>query len=207
MVRTQIQARGIRDPRVLEAMLSVPRHRFVRPGDEARAYGDHPLPIGFGQTISQPYIVAKMTELLAPEPDSSVLEIGAGSGYQTAILARLSRQVFAVERIPALADRARRILEELGYENVQFHVRDGTLGLPDRAPFDRILVAAAAPEVPAALLEQLAEGGRLVIPVGNLFGQQLVVYERRNGRLQREEDILCRFVPLVGAQGWPVESD
>lgn len=205
MVAEQLQARGIRDPRVLRAMLRVPRHRFVPPELAASAYEDGPLPIGQGQTISQPYMVALMTQCLELTGTERVLEVGTGSGYQSAVLAELCRWVYTVERIPELAARAERTLRELGYHNVSVRVGDGTLGWPEEAPFEGILVTAGAPEAPPALLEQLAEGGRLVIPVGTRYSQTLQRITRRGGRLEVEEFGPCVFVPLVGRQGWPEE--
>src|SRR4051812_38029770 len=204
MVQQQIEARGVRDPRVLDAMRAVPRHLFVPEALRSRAYEDHALAIGEGQTISQPYMVAVMTEALAPEAHHRVLEIGTGSGYQTAILARLSGIVFSMERHPRLADLARRTLRSSDVTNVVIHVGDGTEGLPERAPFDRILVPAGAPAVPAALEAQLAAGGRLVIPVGPPGYQHLTTINRREGNaFERIETIGCVFVPLIGRQGWP----
>jgi protein-L-isoaspartate(D-aspartate) O-methyltransferase len=197
MVDTQLARRDIRDPRVLDAMRAVPRHLFVPPDLANEAYGDHPVPIGFGQTISQPYIVAWMIEQLRLTPQSRVLEVGAGCGYQTAILARLAREVFAVEIIDALTARARATLEALGVKNVRLSTRDGSLGWPERAPFDAIVVAAAAPDVPPALVEQLADGGRLIIPVGGEDFQTLRLVQRDGTRVTEEELVDVRFVPLV----------
>jgi len=202
MVEEQLVRRGIVDPRVLEAMRKVPRHRFVEEALRDRAYGDHPLPIGEGQTISQPYMVAAMTQLLRLHGDEKVLEIGTGSGYQTAILAELARRVCSVERLPGLAARARRILEELGYTNAVVKTGDGTYGWPDEAPFDRILVTAAAPAVPAPLFQQLAEGGRLVLPVGDAYAQTLHVVDKVEGRMRTSTDCGCVFVKLIGKYGW-----
>jgi len=196
MVRTQIEARGVRDERVLAALREVPRHRFV-PEDLAHAaYEDGPLPIGHGQTISQPYIVAVMTELLAPGPDDVVLDVGTGSGYQAAVLARLARRVYSIEIVPELAQSARERLDALGYTNVEVITGDGWAGLAALAPFDGILVAAAPPEVPEALLDQLAEGARLVIPVGQ-WEQDLRVYERTAHGIEQRTVFGVRFVPLV----------
>jgi len=203
MTAEQIAARGIRDPRVLEAMRRVPRHLFVPEAYRSEAYGDHPLPIGHGQTISQPFIVAYMTALLELQGDEKVLEIGTGSGYQAAVLAHLAREVHTVERLPQLAAQAQARLEALGLGNVHVHVGDGTLGLPEYAPYDAILVTAAAPEVPAPLLAQLAEGGRLVAPVGDRGYQHLERWTRHRGRLERETLDPVAFVPLVGEHGWP----
>jgi protein-L-isoaspartate(D-aspartate) O-methyltransferase len=197
MVETQIAFRGLADARVLAAMRDVPRHRFV-PDDLAReAYADHPLPIGHGQTISQPYIVAYMVEQLRLTPSSRVLEVGAGCGYQTAILARLAKEVYAVDVIDALVQRARATLDALGVSNVQLETRDGSLGWPELAPFDAIVVAAAASRVPGALVDQLADGGRLVIPVGGDDFQTLRLIYRQGTAIRDEELADVRFVPLV----------
>lgn len=202
MVETQVRARGIRDPRVLHAMATVPRHLFVPPESRRQAYLDSPLPIGHGQTISQPYMVAAMLEALDPGPEMKALEIGAGSGYQAALLGMLCREVWAVEIVEPLARRAAEVLEELGLDNVHVVVADGTLGLPEQAPFDRIIVAAGAPAVPEPLCEQLADGGRLVIPVGGRLGQRLLIIDRDGDRLIQREGMPCVFVPLVGRHGW-----
>ncbi len=203
MVRTQIEARGVRDERVLEALRAVPRHRFVPPDLERSAYDDGPLPIGHGQTISQPYVVAVMSEELAPEPDDVVLDVGTGSGYQAAVLSRLVRQVYSIEIVPALAEEARTRLAALGYTNVEVITGDGWAGLPAHAPYDGILVAAAPPEVPEALLDQLAVGARLVIPVGS-FQQDLRVLERTAEGFDERTLFGVRFVPLVrGREGGP----
>jgi len=203
MVADQLRARGITDPRVLTAMGRGPRHRFVEEALAARAYGDYPLPIGEKQTISQPYMVALMTQALELVGGERVLEVGTGSGYQTAILAELATKVYSVERIRSLADRARAILEELGYYNVLIRVGDGTLGWREEAPFDAVLVTAAAPEVPAPLVEQLKAGGRLVIPVGGSTAQVLKCLVKEPDGLVRESELVgCVFVKLVGEQGW-----
>jgi protein-L-isoaspartate(D-aspartate) O-methyltransferase len=196
MVRTQIEGRGVRDARVLEAMRSVPRHRFVPEWLAGSAYDDGPLPIGHGQTISQPYIVAVMTEELAPAPGDVVLDVGTGSGYQAAVLAKLVKQVYSVEIVPELAAAARARLAALGYANVEVITGDGWAGLPAHAPFDGILVAAAPPEVPQALLDQLGEGARLVIPVGD-EQQDLRVYRRTRDGFDQKTLFGVRFVPLV----------
>lgn len=207
MVETQIAAHGVRDPRVLSAMERVERHRFVRPEDLARAYEDGALPIGQGQTISQPYMVAKMSELLALAGPERVLEIGTGSGYQTAVLAELAREVFTVERIPTLSGRAQEILRGMGYANIRFRIADGSLGWPEHAPFDRILVTAGAPEPPGTLLDQLAPGGTAVIPVGDERGQTLRVITRdAEGRLATRSSVACVFVKLIGQEGWRAEG-
>lgn len=202
MVARQIVARGVRDPRVVEAMIEVPRHLFVPEDSRDRACADRALPIANAQTISQPYIVATMTELLAPEAHHRVLEIGTGSGYQTAILSRLSAHVDSVERHPELAAAARRLLTELGITNVSVHVGDGSEGLPALAPFDRILVTAGSPGIPEALKTQLVDGGRLVIPVGPEGHQHLTIVNRVQGRYAEERRDACVFVPLIGSQGW-----
>jgi protein-L-isoaspartate(D-aspartate) O-methyltransferase len=202
MVAEQIAQRGILDPRLLAVMESVPRHRFVPPDELAYAYADGPLPIGHGQTISQPYIVALMTDLLQLSASERVLEIGSGSGYQAAVLAGLAAEVHTVEVIPELARGAQEILNGPGYSNVHVHCADGSLGWPEAAPYDGILVAAAAPEVPPPLLEQLAEGGRLVLPVGERGFQQLEVWERKGGQFACEKNIAVAFVPLRGEHGW-----
>jgi protein-L-isoaspartate(D-aspartate) O-methyltransferase len=202
MVSTQIARRGIRDKRVLEAMRTVPRHLFV--GQEYRhlAYTDGPLPIGSGQTISQPYIVALMTQLLTLSGEECVLEIGTGSGYQAAVLAHIARQVHTIERHAVLVERAMAVLSELGLENVYVHLGDGTLGLREHAPYDAIIVTAAAPRAPQALLDQLKQGGRLVIPVGSLGAQFLERWTCQENDYQCEEIIPVAFVPLIGEQGW-----
>lgn len=204
MVRTQIEARGVRDARVLQAMRELPRERFVRPGWEPEAYDDNPLPIDAGQTISQPYIVAFMSEALQLRGDERVLEIGSGSGYAAAVLGRLAKEVHTVEHFDVLVEGATASLAALGADNVHVHSGDGTLGWPAAAPYDAIVVTAAGPEVPAALLAQLAVGGRLVMPVGEREGQQRLVRLTRTGahETRREELMGVRFVPLVGVQGW-----
>ena len=200
----QLVARGIRDPRVLEAMARVPREAFVPEASQAQAYDDRALPIRSGQTISQPFMVAVMTEALMLKGTERVLEIGTGSGYQAAILAELAAEVITIERRPELADDARTILGSLGYPNVEVMVGDGTLGLAARAPFDRILVTAGAPRVPEALTQQLSpDGGRLVIPVGSSEQQWLRVITRDGDRLDDTTREACVFVPLVGEDAWP----
>ncbi|MGF1507736.1 MAG: protein-L-isoaspartate(D-aspartate) O-methyltransferase [Chloroflexi bacterium] len=201
MVANQIEGRGITNPRILEAMRRVPRHRFMPQRVQHLAYQDRPLPIGHGQTISQPYMVGLMTHLLDPQPDDIVLEIGVGSGYQTAILAELAAEVIGVERITPLAERAARLLADLGYTNTTVLVGDGTMGLPDRSPYDGILVAAAGPHLPRPLLDQLADEGRLVIPVGEGRKQTLIRAVRRGGSLHIERLTSVRFVPLIGKHG------
>jgi len=206
MVETQLRARGLRDARVLAAMQTVPRHEFVPDALRANAYDDQPLPIGEEQTISQPFMVASMTEALELSGRESVLEIGAGSGYQSAVLSLLAREVDAVESRASLAALARARLARLGYANVRVHVGDGTLGWPAAAPFDAILVTAAAPEIPAPLGAQLVEGGRLVLPVGSAEMQTLLRVRRRGGQMFTERLFPCRFVPLVGRYGWSPEE-
>jgi protein-L-isoaspartate(D-aspartate) O-methyltransferase len=203
MVETQIAGRGVTDAAVLAAMRDVPRHLFVPEGSRQDAYEDRPLPIGEGQTISQPYIVAAMSAALAPGRTSRVLEIGAGSGYQAAILARLAGSVVTIERHAALADRAAKTLSALGIANVRVVVGDGSVGYPAEAPYDRILVTAGAPAVPEALKLQLSDGGRLVIPVGSAGYQRLLCIERRGPDFTSLEGEGCVFVPLIGRQGWP----
>lgn len=198
MVAEQITARGVRDPRVLDALVRVPRELFVPDDTRAGAFEDHPIPIGFGQTISQPYIVAYMTEALQVEPSHRVLEIGTGCGYQTAVLAELADEVYSIELVPALAGRATRTLDGLGYTNVHLRVGDGHAGWPGHAPFDRILAAAAPPDIPPALLDQLAEGGILVIPVG-VDAQELRVLRKHEGRLELLSTLPVRFVPMLHA--------
>jgi protein-L-isoaspartate(D-aspartate) O-methyltransferase len=202
MVKHQIAARGVRDPRVLEAMARVPRHHFVPESLADRAYDDSPLPIGEGQTISQPYMVAWMTELLGIGENDKVLEIGTGSGYQAAILCELAAQVISIEKFPDLAREAGERLASLGYRNIAIHVGDGTLGWPQEAPYDGIIVTAGAPSVPQPLLEQLADGGRLVIPVGSSGMQMLNVIKRKGNDYQAREEGTCVFVPLIGKHGW-----
>ena len=204
MVDTQIAGRGITDPQVLQAFRDVPRHLFCSEGTGlSTAYADHPLPIGLGQTISQPFMVAEMTVRLDLSPEDKVLEVGTGSGYQAAILSCLAAQVHTVERIPELARDAESLLQALGYTNVFVHGGDGTCGWPDSAPYNAIIVTAAAPDVPEALREQLADDGRLAIPVGSRFMQDLVVTRRRGARYETTHEGGCRFVPLIGEHGWP----
>ncbi len=202
MVKEQIEARGVRDRRVLEAMLSVPRHLFVPEGLRGSAYHDSPLPIGEGQTISQPYMVALMTELLELRGSEKVLEVGTGSGYQAAILSLLAAEVFTIEKNERLASKAAERLKDLGYENVYVRVGDGTLGLREEAPFDGIIVTAGSPSIPQPLTEQLKVGGRLVIPVGPSGMQMLKLIIRMEDRFVEEEKGGCVFVPLVGKHGW-----
>jgi protein-L-isoaspartate(D-aspartate) O-methyltransferase len=197
MIELQLRARGVSDPRVLAAMASVPRHRFVSSEFLSQAYDDNPLPIDESQTISQPYIVAIMLELLRLEPTDKVLEVGAGSGYATALLAELAAQVFSLERRPALADNARRVLATLGYTNAKVFTGDGIHGFPEAAPFNAILVSAAASAVPTALVDQLANAGRMVIPVGDERSQQLQLIRKIDGKLVISPQEMVRFVPLI----------
>jgi protein-L-isoaspartate(D-aspartate) O-methyltransferase len=202
MVEEQLRGRGIRSERVLEAMGRVPREAFVDPDDRKRAYLDMPLAIGFGQTISQPYMVGLIAEAAEVREDDKVLDVGTGSGYAAAVLAELGATVHTIERIPELAAKARERLEAAGYDAVAVHVGDGSLGLPEEAPFDAITVAAAAPELPATLYEQLVSGGRLVVPIGGPEGQRLEVAIRSPEGPAVLRSVPCRFVPLVGAQGF-----
>ncbi|MDR3748013.1 MAG: protein-L-isoaspartate(D-aspartate) O-methyltransferase [Acidobacteriota bacterium] len=202
MVEEQLRARGIRDPRVLAAMSRVPREAFVESEHIRDAYGDHPVPIGAGQTVSQPYIVAAMVEALELRPQDRVLEVGTGTGYEAAILAELAAEVWTVERHAELAEKAREILAGLGYSEVHVVHGDGSLGLAEQAPFDKILVAAAAPRIPESLVSQLADGGRLVAPVGSRSEQQVHIARKQGRETIVTTHELCRFVPLVGAEGW-----
>lgn len=203
MVRDLIAARGVRDERVLAAMRKLPRHLFVKDHLRNQAYGDHALPIGASQTISQPYIVARMTELLEVLSEHSVLEIGTGSGYQTAVLALLARRVYSLERIPELAQQAIPRMRQLGLDNVKIQVFDGTVGWSEWAPYDRIMVTAGAPKVPEPLLEQLAPGGMLLVPEGPMSSQRLVLYKKSaRGGIRRLEGEEVAFVPLLGRHGW-----
>jgi protein-L-isoaspartate(D-aspartate) O-methyltransferase len=203
MVRDQLQRRGITDAQVLQAMRDVPRHLFVPPESRRDAYGDRPLPIAEGQTISQPYMVAVMVQSLGLSGNARVLEVGTGSGYQAAVLGRLAAQVYTIEYFPILAEQARAILERLGYTNVRVIIGDGSVGLLQYAPYDGIVVPAAAPRVPPPLIEQLGEGGRLVIPVGKATEQELLIITKRGASYTRERSVSCRFVPLLGQAGWP----
>ncbi len=206
MVREQIARRGIRDARVLEAMFSVPRHLFVPPDLRERAYDDGPLPIGCNQTISQPYIVAAMSALLELRGDENVLEIGTGSGYQAAVLARLARQVHTVERYAALAKQAEQVFAGLNLTNIAVHIGDGSSGWAEGAPYQAIVLTAAAPTVAPSILEQLADGGRLVLPVGNSAGQDLQRWRREGDKFVHESFFPVSFVPLRGAEGWSEED-
>jgi protein-L-isoaspartate(D-aspartate) O-methyltransferase len=203
MVEDQLKSRRIRDERLLSVMREIPRHRFLPPDLVSRAYEDGPLPIGEGQTISQPYIVAEMTEALRLSGNEKVLEIGTGSGYQTAILSRLSAVVVTVERLESLFRAARTTLASLGIDNVLFRVGDGTLGAPEDAPFDRVIVTAAAPNVPEPLFAQMGEGGIMVIPIGGRWEQDLVCIHKEQGAIRKEYLGGCRFVPLLGEHGFP----
>lgn len=202
MVREQIERRGIRDPQVLAAMRNVPRHNFLPTGQRARAYADGAQRIGQGQTISQPYIVALMTELLALKGHETVLEVGTGSGYQAAVLAQIAAQVHSIERHPALAQTAQEKFKKAAITNIKVHIGDGTLGLSASAPYQAIIVTAAAPRVPPALLEQLDEGGRLVIPVGGQYHQNLEVWQRKAANFTQKTITAVTFVPLLGDAGW-----
>ncbi len=203
MVERQLRQRGIHDERLLAAMYKVPRHEFVSRESWSQAYADHPVAIGEQQTTSQPYMIAAMIQAAQIKPEDRVLEIGAGSGYQTAVLAELVSQVFAVERYESLADAARKTLERFGYRNVKVIAGDGSLGLPEAAPFDAIIVSAAAPSIPPALTEQLARGGRMVIPVGDSQQQVVQLVQRdQEGNVTVRTLEGCRFVPLIGQQGF-----
>lgn len=202
MVAVQLRRRGIQDERVLAAMEKVPRHEFVPPPLRGSAYDDNPVPIGSGQTVSQPYIVAYMLQVIALEPSHRVLEIGTGTGYQAAVLSELVKEVFTIERVSQLFVAAHDLLPKLGYGNVVVLLGDGTRGLPEHAPYDRIIVAAAAPDIPNALFDQLAEGGRIIVPAGSAELQDLLLVRKQNGErvVQRLES--CRFVPLIGEEGF-----
>ncbi len=202
MVEEQLRRRGIKDERVLDVMLKVPRHLFVDESLRSRAYGDYPLPIGEDQTISQPYIVALMTEALQLKGDEKVLEIGTGSGYQTAILAELCSYVFSIERFQSLADKAMKLLENLGYTNIKIKVGDGTLGWPEKAPFNGIIVTAGSPDIPKPLIEQLKMEGIIVIPVGGKFSQTLYAAKKTPKGLEYRDLGDVRFVRLIGLYGW-----
>jgi len=202
MVKSQIVRRGLRDERLLAAFESIPRHLFVPEEYRYAAYDDNPLPIGFSQTISQPYIVALMTDLLKLKGDECVLEIGTGSGYQAAILGMMANEVHTVELLPELATDADKLLKELGFDNVHVHIGDGSLGWPETAPYKGILVAAAAPQAPNTLLDQLVEGGRLILPVGGRGMQNLEVWEKEGNKFKNEVETAVAFVPLRGEEGW-----
>jgi protein-L-isoaspartate(D-aspartate) O-methyltransferase len=202
MVESQLISRGIKDARVLDTMRKLPRHRFVEEALVSQAYNDHPLPIGEKQTISQPYMVALMTEALELQGHERVLEIGTGSGYQTAILAELAEKIYSIERLRALSARAQRILDDLGYFNVVLKVGDGTVGLKEEAPFEAIMVTAGSPDVPQPLVDQLAMGGRLVVPVGDRYTQALMKIVRVKEGISKTDLGGCRFVNLLGTHGW-----
>ena len=202
MVKNQIISRGITDPGVLEAMGKIQRHLFVEEALIGEAYNDHPLPVGYKQTISQPYIVALMTEALEMTGKEKTLEIGTGSGYQTAILAELSKTVYTIERIERLLEKSKMLLESLGYTNIFFKAFDGTLGWGEFAPYDAIIVTAGAPKIPQPLMDQMAEGGKLVIPIGNRYGQDLIKVTRTKNAFKERNLGGCRFVDLIGAHGW-----
>lgn len=206
MVEQHLRARGLRDERVLTVLAEIPRERFVPRSSIEDAYEDRALGIDKGQTISQPFMVAYMTELLDVRPTSKVLEVGTGSGYQTAILARLADHVHTIERVDSLSCQARKTLDELGLRNISYHLGDGTLGLAEDAPFDRILVTAGAPCVPAALTDQLCDGGKMVIPLGGPDEQTIFLLTRRGGTTNESRKMGCRFVRLIGRQGWPEDE-
>lgn len=203
MVQTQLIARGIKDERVLAVFLSLPRHEFVSEELIDSAYDDCPLPIGSGQTISQPYMVALMTEMLGLKGDETVLELGTGSGYQAAVLACLAKQVHTIERIERLSVQAQDKFNNLGIRNIQFHIGDGTLGLEQFKPYDAIIATAAAPQLPLPLIEQLSDNGRLVIPLGDRSLQTLTMFVKHNNKIIKTEKCGCVFVPLIGQKGWP----
>ena len=202
MVQLQLRARGIRDGGVLAAMGKVPRERFISPEYLGVAYEDGPIPIGAGQTVSQPYMVAAMVEALEVQPTDRVLEVGSGTGYEAAVLGELAAEVWTIERQPELAEKAGRILAAMGYASVHVVSGDGSVGLPEQAPFDKILVAAGAPQAPVSLIGQLADGGRLAVPVGSRVEQQLQVVHKSGGVITTLRHVLCCFVPLLGAEGW-----
>jgi len=206
MVQEQLMPRGIKNARVLDVFSRIDRHKFIPEDLRKSAYADFPLPIGEGQTISQPYIVALMTESLDLSGKEKVLEIGTGSGYQTAILAQLAREVYSIERFEALAERAQTMLNELGYKNIKIKVGDGTLGWEEASPFDRIIITAASPKTPMPLIEQLADNGKLILPLGESFSQVLTLVEKKDGKLKSSALCGCVFVPLVGKYGWPNED-
>ncbi len=202
MVKTQLIPRGIKDERVLNAMKKVPRHLFIEESMQYKSYDDMALPIGEGQTISQPYMVAVMTQLLELKGNEKVLEIGTGSGYQAAILAELAEEVYSVERVTALAIKAEERFHSLGYNNIHIKMGDGTLGWPEEAPFDRIIITAGTPKIPDPLIEQLSESGIIIAPVGERFSQQLLKVRKSKGKLLEDYHTPCVFVPLIGEYGW-----
>jgi protein-L-isoaspartate(D-aspartate) O-methyltransferase len=203
MVKNQLIPRGIKDERVLRVMGTIPRHLFIEEALAGEAYNDHPVPIGEKQTISQPYIVALMTEALELKEEERTLEIGTGSGYQTAILAELSSRVYTIERIKSLLVNARKVLAQLGYDNILFKAFDGTLGWKEYAPFDAIMVTAGAPRLPRPLMDQLADNGRMIIPVGDRYSQELIKVIRKGKSFEQKNLGGCRFVNLIGVEGWP----
>jgi protein-L-isoaspartate(D-aspartate) O-methyltransferase len=202
MIEEQLIRRGIRDERALDAFKKIERHKFISQDLSVDAYADFPLSIGEGQTISQPYIVALMTECLSLSGQEKVLEIGTGSGYQTAILAELSKEVYSIERLEGLANKATDILENLGYKNIKIKVGDGSLAWPEQAPFDRIIVTAASPKIPLPLIEQLKENGKLILPLGESFSQTLTLLEKKQDKIESIKVCGCVFVPLIGEHGW-----
>lgn len=207
MVEEQLIPRGIKDPRVLNAFYKIERHKFIPENLRNTAYADFPLPIGESQTISQPYIVALMTEYLGLTGREKVLEIGTGSGYQTAILAELAGEVYSIERFEFLAKKAQTFLGELGYKNIKIRVGDGTMGWEEARPFDRIIITAASPKVPLPLLDQLADNGKLILPLGESFSQVLTLVEKKDGKLKSIDICGCVFVPLIGKHGWSNKKD
>lgn len=207
MVQEQLIPRGIKDPRALHAFSKIERHKFIPENLRNAAYADFPLPIGEGQTISQPYIVALMTESLNLTGNDKVLEIGTGSGYQTAILAELAGEVYSIERFELLAERAQTILRELGYKNIKIKVGDGTLGWQEASPFDRIIITASSPKIPLPLIDQLADNGKLILPLGESFSQVLTLVEKKEGKLKSIDVCGCVFVPLIGKYGWSNRRD
>jgi len=207
MVEEQLIPRGIKNQMVLDAFYKTERHKFIPENLRSSAYADFPLPIGEGQTISQPYIVALMTECLDLTGKDKVLEIGTGSGYQTAILTELAEEIYSIERFEVLAGRAQTILNELGYKNIKIKAGDGTLGWEEAAPFDRIIITAASPKVPLPLIEQLADSGKLILPLGESFSQVLTLVEKKGGKLKSIDICGCVFVPLVGKHGWSNKKD
>jgi protein-L-isoaspartate(D-aspartate) O-methyltransferase len=202
MVQEQLIPRGIKNQRVLEAFMKIERHKFIPEDLRSSSYADFPVPIGEGQTISQPYIVALMTDCLGLSGEEKVLEIGTGSGYQTAILAELAKEVYSIERFADLAKKAQGEFKELGYANINIKVGDGTLGWPEKAPFDRIIITAASPRIPLPLIEQLKENGKLILPLGESFSQVLTLVEKKKDKLDSVQVCGCVFVPLVGKYGW-----